>query len=84
MDGPTEAVDAVREQPKEAQTVRIVAVDGAAIDAAGRHVEHAVRQLMPQSSSHATEASAPEAPSLRVWSACHANVPKTTSDQANT
>ena len=84
VDSPPEAVDAIRQQSKETQAVRLVAVNVAAVDAACRNVEDPVRQLMPQSSSHATEPSAGDEESPRVWSACHANVAKTTSASANT
>src|SRR5947208_558463 len=84
VNGQTEAVDALRQQLEEAQTVRLVAVDVAAVDAARRDVEDAVRQRMPQLSSHATEASAGEERSRQMWSFCHANVAKTTSASANT
>jgi hypothetical protein len=43
VDGPVETVDAVRQQAEERETVGVIAVDRAAIDAARRHVEDAVR-----------------------------------------
>jgi hypothetical protein len=43
VNGPTEAVDAIHQQPEEAQTVGLVPVDVAAVDAAGRDVEDPVR-----------------------------------------
>jgi hypothetical protein len=52
VDDPVEAVDAIREQREEVQAVRVVAKDGATVDAACRHVKDTVRKLAAEPSCH--------------------------------
>ena len=52
VNGPVEAVHAVREELEEESAVGVVAVDRAAVDSESRYVKHAVRQVAAKLPRH--------------------------------